>query len=362
MFPMDTPDNQTTRRGFLGKAALTGVAMASVGGTAAASKGGSTTPTKDVTFIEGVTYASRPSTELKVDLYLPESKTPTPLVVWIHGGGWLAGNRKSSPDLRQYYASRGIAMATIDYRLSHEAIFPAQIEDVKAAIRWLRGNDAQYNLDPNHVATWGSSAGAHLAALAATVDDVAEVEGDDIYEITPSVEPDESGTVQAAIPWYPPTDLLEMDTQDSNDDGAQGIIDHDDAGSPESLLIGEPIQNVPEKTDRANPITYIDSDDPPFLFMHGKQDRLVPYEQSRVMYQALRDECIEATFYNLHNLGHGFGFDELTQKPVIEQTIHKTQACKQGPGKGSPPGDHTTNGPPAGPKVIEQFIDQHLTD
>lgn len=377
---MGMEDSRTTRRQFLGAVALGGATVTATGGAVTARNGDSTTPTGDVAFHKGITYASREAGDyqtagdLELDLYLPESDDPTPLVVYIHGGGWITGSRKATPDLRTYFASRGYAMATIDYRYtfvrdgvdpiipandSHpKGEYPDQIVDVKAAIRWLRANAEEYNIDPNNVATWGSSAGAHLAALAGTVDDVGDVAGD-VYPasaVEPTVHPEESGRVQAVVPWYSPTNFLKMDEQASE----RGWFEHDARNSPESMLLGGKITEYPDRVTRANPITYVDSDDPPYLLMHGRQDGTVAYEQSEILYEALESACVDATSYELHNLGHGFGFEQLTQNPVPEQTIFETQACKQSPGEGSPPDDHRKNGPPAGPKVIEQFLDRNL--
>lgn len=377
---MTSEKSPTSRRDFLGKVAIGGTVLLGATGPVTAK---APTPSDDVAFEEGLTYATREAGEnqtagdLELDLYYhPNSKEPTPLVVYIHGGGWITGSRKSTPDLMEYFASRGYAMATIDHRYSFvpddidpffppndihpKGKFPDHIVDVKAAIRWLRAHASEYNIDTDNVATWGSSSGAHLSALAAAVDDVEDVEGD-VYDINPTVATEQSGKVQAAVPWYPPTDLLLMDEQDSNDSGAQGIIPHNARNSPESMLIGEKITEAPEKVARANPITYVNEDSAPMLLMHGRQDRLVPYEQSTILYEALRDACVEASFHELDTLGHGFGFGELTQKPVIEQTVYTTKGCKSAGGRGSPPTDRTSSGPPAGPKVVEQFLDRHLS-
>lgn len=361
-----------TRRRFLGSVGLAGATLAGASSPVAASTSTPPTPTDDVEFHEGLTYAERPGGTLELDLWVPDTDGPAPLVVFIHGGGWIVGTRKDHPDLERYFASRGIAMASIEYRLAPldghtpvipvppnpapRAVFPAQILDVKAAIRWLRANADEYGLDPSNVATWGSSAGSHLAALAGTVGDVETVAGD-VYPasaVTPTVHPDESGRVQAVVGWYTPTDFLEMDPQL----GDTGWFSHDAPNSPESLLVGGQITENPEKVQRADPITYVDGDDPPFLLMHGEQDITVPYEQSEILFEALAEACVDSTLYVLHGLGHGFGVDALTAKPVIDQTVYEAR-CR-GSGRGSAPAVSTRNGPPAGPTVMEQFLDRHL--
>lgn len=357
---MHKPHQRTTRRGFLGTVALGGATLASVGGTASASEGGSTTPSRDVTVYEGLTYADRPETSLELDLYVPASADPTPLVVWIHGGAWLAGNRKASPDLERYFASRGIATATVEYRLSHESAFPSQILDVKAAIRWLRSRANEYNLDGDNVATWGMSAGGHLAAMAGTVADVREIAGDvyDEEDVAKEVATDESGEVQAVVDWYGPTNGLLHDEQHRARLGPPNESPTWLDDGPWSLLVGEspaePISEHAEKVTAASPITYLDSDAPPFLIMHGLQDQIVPYEQSALLYEVLRDACVDATYYQLDGFPHAFFFEALERKPVPDQTVRSTKEC--GPG----PDERTKHGPPASSKVVEQFLDRHL--
>ncbi|NIB99278.1 alpha/beta hydrolase [Halobacterium sp. R2-5] len=358
----------TTRRQFLSTAGAAAAALTLPGSAFAQSD--TPTPSSDVTFHEGLTYAERDSGELKLDLYLPDSEEPTPLVVFVHGGGWLVNTRKDTPDLEEYFVSRGYAMATVDHRLSEipedvdpiispspdnpvpRGTFPDHIVDVKAAIRWLRGHADEYNLDPERVATWGSSSGSHLAVLAGTAGDVEEIEGD-VYDIEKTVYPGESGRVQAVVGWYTPTDFLKMDPQL---DGKG--FSHDAPNSPESLLVGGQITENEELVERADPITYVDPDDPPFLLMHGRQDVTVPYQQSTILYDALSEACVDTTYYELHDLGHGFGFDGLTQKPTVDQTITKAK-CTPGDGKLK---ERVSNGPPAGPKVIEQFLDRTLSN
>lgn len=358
-----------TRRTFLRDVGLVGAALTTTSGSAVATA----EETSNVTVKEDVTYAERQSGELKLDLFLPDSDDPSPLVVWVHGGGWLVNTRKSHPNLRRYFAEQGYAMATVSHRLSAvpedidpviepdpanptpRGTFPDHIVDVKAAIRWLRGNACEYDIDPENVGIWGSSSGAHLAALAGAVDEVEEVAGD-VYDpaaVEPSVYPDQSGRVQGVVGWYPPTDFLRMDEQL----GDAGAFPHDAPNSPESLLVGGQITENEAEVRRANPLTYVDPDDPPFLLMHGRDDAVVPYEQSEILFEALKDVCVDITFYELHELGHGFGFEELTERSVPEQTVSTATCPHRSEGSSSP----EARGPPAGPDVIERFFDRHLT-
>jgi acetyl esterase/lipase len=196
--------------------------------------------------------------------------------------------------------SDGYAVASVEYRLSQAATFPAQIEDCKGAIRWLRANAAKYDLDPKHVGAWGSSAGGHLVALLGTSGDVAELEG------TVGGNLDQSSRVQAVCDWFGPTDFTQIAAQSL----PTSLLDHDAPDSPEARLIGGPIQKNKDKAARANPITYITADDPPFLIMHGDQDNLVPLGQSELLLAALQQAGVPATLHTIKGAGHGFGSPE----------------------------------------------------
>jgi acetyl esterase/lipase len=242
-------------------------------------------------------YARADGKDLLLDLYVPESATNGrfPVVVWIHGGAWRSGSKEKPPAAR--LTARGYAVASISYRFSAEALFPAQIHDAKAAVRWLRANAAEYGLDPARFAAWGASAGGHLAALLGTSGGVAALEGT-------LGNQNRSSRVQAVIDFFGPTDFLKMDAAGSK-------MHHDAPDSPESKLIGGPIQQNAEKAARANPITYVSADDPPFLIMHGDRDPLVPHDQSRLLHEALKKAGVEATFETVEGAGHGFSGPEI---------------------------------------------------
>jgi acetyl esterase/lipase len=232
---------------------------------------------------------------LLLNLYLPDPGTPPyPVIMWVHGGAWRTGSKENSRFLRM--VDHSYAVASIEYRLSQEAIFPAQIHDCKAAVRWLRANAVQYKLDPSHIGAAGGSAGGHLVALLGTTVGVPELEGSFGHLDHPS-------HVQAVCDWYGPSDFLHM-----NDE--PGAMDHDAADSPESQLIGAPIQEHPDLVARANPITYITPERtaqiPPFLIMHGSQDNVVIPKQSELLHQALQDVGAKSTLVLLEDLGHGF--------------------------------------------------------
>jgi len=228
-----------------------------------------------------------------LDIFLPEQTPahPPPLVIWIHGGAWLAGSHSSPPVL--YLLNNGFAVASIQYRFSQDAIWPAQAFDCKAAIRFLRANASRYNLDPDRFGVGGDSAGGHLAAFIGTSGDVPEVEGD---LGTTNI----SSRVQAALDWFGPTDLLVMGEQA----GGNGMIQHNSPDSPESRLLGGPVQEKRDLARTANPLTYIDRKDPPFLIMHGDNDQLVPLGQSVILAKALVDAEVEVTMKTIPGAGH----------------------------------------------------------
>ena len=212
----------------------------------------------------------------------------------MHGGAWLGGSKKRYAPME--YLKSGYAGASINYRLSQHAIFPAQIEDVKAAVRWIRASAETYRLDPNRFAAWGSSAGGHLVAMLGTAGDITEFEVGENLEV--------SSQVQAVVNYFGPTDFLQMDTHRLPDG-----LGHDAPDSPESKLVGGPIQAHEDRVARANPITYVSKDDPPMLIIHGDQDKLVPYHQSVLLKEALEAVGAPVTLYKVEGGGHG-GFKD----------------------------------------------------
>jgi acetyl esterase/lipase len=243
--------------------------------------------------LKDLEYGKASGRAMRLDLYLPEKgDKPLPLIIWIHGGAWMGGSKDGpSPALR--FTAKGWAVAQVGYRLSQEAKFPAQIQDCKAAVRWLRANAAQYHLDPNKFAAWGSSAGGHLVALLGTSGGVAELEGDDN-------DLKESSRVQAVVDWFGPTDFLHIGDAESD-------IQHTAPDSPESKLIGGPLLENKDMAAKASPITYVSKDAPPFLIMHGDRDRTVPFNQSELLYAALKKAGVDVTLVPMKGAGHGFG-------------------------------------------------------
>ncbi len=227
-------------------------------------------------------YASL-SPRQRLDIYLPRGTGPHPVVIWVHGGAWRWGER-ALPPLAAPFAvlDRGYALVSVGYRLTDEATFPAQIQDLRAAVRWLRANAAAYDLDPERFAVWGFSAGGHLAALLGTAGTVAAL--DDSRLGDPAI----SSRVQAVVAWASPSDLAALAGQPSPPGCPAGErVDEGGTHSPVAWLLGGPPELVPEQARLANPLTYISADDPPFLIQHGREDCVVPYQQSELLYEAL---------------------------------------------------------------------------
>jgi acetyl esterase/lipase len=244
----------------------------------------------------------------KLDLYLPEKEPDhaLPLVIWIHGGGWEAGNKDNPMGLG--LLKKGYALASINYRLSQTAKFPAQIEDCKAAVRFLRANAKKYNLDPDHIGVFGASAGGHLVALLGTTGGVKDLDGD-------GPNTDVSSRVQAVVDYFGPTDMLKMKEEATE----KPVFDADAADSPVGRLFGGTVQEHKELAEKANPIHYITKDAAPFLILHGDKDNIVPLEQSRILDKALKAAGVESTLVVVKGDGHGgpgFGSPENLKKIV----------------------------------------------
>jgi acetyl esterase/lipase len=232
--------------------------------------------------LSGVPYAALPGARpLELDLYLPADAAPAPVVVFLHGGGWRLGSRHSAgpayrgadPTPFEQVAQAGIAVASVDYRLSGEAVWPAQLHDAKAAVRWLRSRAGELGIDPDRIAAWGESAGGHLADLLGLVDDPA-LEGE-VGVTGPS------SRVAAVAAWYAPSDLVGF-TTDAGTDPA-------DAQTREAQLLGAPAASVPDRAAQASPVSHASPAAPPFLLLHGRADRFVPCVQTERLAQRLPD-------------------------------------------------------------------------
>lgn len=244
-----------------------------------------------------IAYASTSSAQV-MDIYIPKGTGPFPVVVLIHGGAFKMGDKRMETSNALALAAKGIAAVSINYRLSGEAKFPAQIQDCKAAVRFLRANASKYNLNPDKFGSWGASAGGNLSAMLGTSSGIAE------FEDAALGNPGVSSKVIASVDWFGPINFLTMDSEATT----LGFSLHtNSASSPESQLMGEAIQSIPDKVAKANPTTYISPDDAAFLIQAGSNDRNIPYTQSLNLSIALKKTLGEekVRYELLNGAGHG---------------------------------------------------------
>lgn len=257
----------------------------------------------DVKVIHDVEYGKGGAEPLKLDILCPKDapKEPMPAVIFIHGGGWMMGSKEDGTNVLIPFAQHGYFCATINYRLSQQGIFPAQIEDCKCAVRWVRAHAKEYNVDPNRIGVGGFSAGGHLAALLGTSGDVKEFEGKGGWAEC-------SSRVQAVCDYFGPTDLLKI-----VEDAEKGIVPSAFQGTALgsgddilSKLVGGPANQRKDACRLASPVTYVSKDDPPFLICHGDKDPIVPLDQSTELNDALKKVGVESTLIVVKGAGHGW--------------------------------------------------------
>lgn len=285
----------------------------------------------DAQVTRDVVFAHRATGDLLLDLYRPDdSEGPVPVVVWVHGGGWFTGDRTLAPDLVAHARATGCAMASIEYRLSGEALFPAQLHDARAAVRFLRDHATEFGLDPGRIGVWGASAGGHLATLVGLTGHIVwlpgEVEdtGSTTVAWTASTtgkagaanapahatEGEQNGggsdvvddaSVQAVAQSYGPVDLAAVVawSQERNP-GSDGTR------TPEARVLGGHPSTRPDLARAANPLTWIRGDAPPFQLSHGTGDVLVPHAQSEALHAALTAAGVTSELYLLDSYRHGF--------------------------------------------------------
>ncbi|MCX7918287.1 MAG: alpha/beta hydrolase [bacterium] len=247
----------------------------------------------DIEYIKDIEYGKGGNVSLKLDFIRKKERPqfPMPVIVWIHGGGWRSGSKESHIYQLIYFARKGYFCASINYRLTDVATFPAQIEDCKCAIRFLRAKANEYNLNPNRIGVWGSSAGGHLAALLGTSGGIKELEGSGGWQ-------NYSSRVQAVCDWFGPSDFSRFIP-------IAAISQQNEAFGAVSGLLGGPISEKKELARQASPVTYVTPDDPPFLIMHGDQDKVVSIRQSEILFNALQQAGVEVTFRIIEGEGHG---------------------------------------------------------
>ena len=255
------------------------------------------TPEPRFTVVPDVQYCTGGGKPLLMDVFVPKhrTRTPTPAVLWIHGGGWERGDKNGNSGA-QLLADEGFVTASLFYRLSGDSPFPADIEDCKCAIRFLRANAAKYGIDPDRVGVAGASAGGHLAELVATADQSAGLEGNGGWQNV-------SSKVQAASAYYGVSDFTVGATQFQHHTGLVVL----------KLFRGTE-KDKPELYRKASPIFYVSKDDPPLLLVHGEKDDLVPFDQSVRMAEAYRRAALAVEFIAVKNAGHDF--EQVGDAPV----------------------------------------------
>lgn len=250
-------------------------------------------------------FARRDGATLRLDLYLPGTAGPHPLVVYVHGGGWEAGERRIRPGSAVGRAARsllerGYAVATVDYRLSGSADFPAQVVDVADAVRWLRARSGEWGVDPNRIVLWGGSAGGHLVSLVAALADRPDVAGGGVPG------------VRAVVNWFGPTDM-----------SAHAQLAHPDVDEYARTAVHELLGCLPLRCPRraaaASPVRRVSGDEPPFLIQHGMADRLVPVEQSLDFAARLRRLGVPVEMHPYSGVEHGFS--DLPATAMIVRTM-----------------------------------------
>ena len=256
---------------------------------------------------KNINYAGDTMVYHMLDIYLPKTpKTNYPVVIYIYGSAWMSNSSKGADmnSIGKALLEAGFAVVTPNHRSSFDAKFPAPMNDVKAAIRFVRANAEKYQLNTSFVGISGSSSGGNMAAMAGTSRNVKKYTlGKTTLDIEGQVGADlaYSSSVDAVVDWFGPTNMLLMDSCGGTD------FIHNAANSPASLYIGGAIQDNKEKCLLASPITYVDPSDPPFLIFHGEKDNVVPHCQSELLYAALQKAKVQSQFFLVPGASHGPG-------------------------------------------------------
>lgn len=286
--------------------------------------------------LKGIEFSRPGGVPLLLDLYLPAGADdgaaadagalvqvpgPVPAIVHFHGGGWRMGERSSLGPVTDGFAltpfervaAAGFAVVSADYRLSSQAVFPAQLQDAQAAVAWLRAHAAQYNVDPSRIYAWGDSAGGHLACLVG-------LGANPGSEALDANMPAANASVAAVAAWYPPTDLVHMGEQALSN----AVATADDPGSREALLIGAQPADAPEKAAAASPLTYAGEHAPPFFLAHGTADRFVPAAQSTTLAAALEAAGADVELLLIEGADHMWSLPDnspAAAQKVLDATI-----------------------------------------
>ncbi len=257
-----------------------------------------------LTLLSGVTFAQVPywfpfyeQKDLKMDIILPfrqANENPRPLLIWVCGGAWVTMDRSAHIPWLFHIAHRGFTVASVEYRLSNSAHFPAQLEDIKKAIRYLRAHAAAYGIDPHRIAIGGESAGAYIAAMAGTANGKKEYDKGDYLE--------QSSDVLAVIDYYGPSCFtLESPCSAAENKEAASVPE---CPSPAHMLLGYEPTKHPDLAALSAPLSLITSSTPPFFIAHGTEDHIVPIRNSELLYAELEKNNVPAQFYAIRNAGH----------------------------------------------------------
>ncbi len=257
----------------------------------------------DITYAQVDSWYDHCRRDLKLDLIYPEDMSDKryPCIVWICGGGWMRMDKSAHLSYLSTLAHQGFVVCSVEYRTSNEGCYPMQIEDVKAAIRYLRAHADRYRIDKEHFGAMGESAGGFLTCMAA-------LDHDKVHDVGEYLE--ESSSIQAACPWYPPTNLSTFKYKDAEECAA----------SMESLLLGYNIMRNIKEAYNSSPVSKVTKDAPPFLIIHGINDQTVPFEQSEELYDKLIENGCDADLIALEAADHAdlqFFQDELWDR-IIE--------------------------------------------
>lgn len=248
-----------------------------------------------------VTYCARDGVALLMDVYYPERRADRmPVVLFLHAGAWVLGDKLNTGGIIDFgeLLARGYVVASIDYGLAPDFTFPAQIENVKCAVRYLRAEASQHSIDPERIGVWGASAGGHLAAL------LGVTAGDETFEGTGGHE-SQSSEVQAVVDLFGPADLEATGFVPDADNVARTVFGADGAGPSERLA-------------QFSPVRYVSTDDPPFLIIHGDVDGVVPLPQSQALVMKLQEAGVPVILVVVRNGGHGLTPGERPMDPDAE--------------------------------------------
>ena len=265
----------------------------------------------DVVAHRDISYVSGGGERQTLDLYIPKNanpENPMPLIIWIHGGGWSGGSKTRCFPLEKNFAKRGYAIASINYRLTKTARFPAQIEDCKAAVRWLRAHAREYNINPDRFAVWGSSAGGHLAALLGTTGHIRT------FDVGENLKT--SSQVQAVVDFYGPADFTAKEMWEPSFD-------------TRIKLLGGTLAEKPDVAIAASPTTYASKTAAPFSIWHGTKDARVPLLQSQRLNDALAKAGAQTELKLVKDATHGtrdFNKDEIMDEIAAFLAKHLCQS------------------------------------